>query len=414
MKHLEHSARGALAEALSEKRKWNKQRGTNDVSSPPSPILNMTRAQAPFSLHPLHSLLLFRLDIYTFFGSTTNASLKIFQGSLVYTSRLSLSSCLLATFSLPTQACALMPRNPLSSSSSLSHSAWPSTPAAFSIQCLIAGRLAFSPPSQSVLTNWHLTRLWTVCHVYSLGVYILTTITGVCPQATGSTFTSLISCVKQGCVDHANPLTLTAPLKTWQNACNTAGYPLSARAVQSAQDAEQSILSTYTGRIALSPTDPTASSGSYLTSTVSVESRSTTITGTVSPSSITAETGTSTASSSSSSSTHHADAADAADGSPLDVTNQANKQRARSLLGLTICLLAGVAWFWESIRIHTGVVWNDYDTHVGISAELGSESIGYEPHTSNHREMSGHTSSRQKSRDLKNGLCPFCIFMVFT
>ncbi|KAG7001483.1 hypothetical protein G7Y79_00031g065980 [Physcia stellaris] len=164
----------------------------------------------------------------------------------------------------------------------------------------------------------------------------------VCPRATGSTFTSLISCVKQGCDDYANPLTLTAPLKAWQNACNTAGYPLTARAVQSAQDAEQSILSTYTGRSALSPTDPTTSSESYFTSAVSVDSRSTTITGTVSPSSITAETGTSTASSSSSSSTHHADSAD---GSPLDVTNQANKERARSLLGLTICLLAGVAWF---------------------------------------------------------------------
>ena len=65
-----------------------------------------------------------------------------------------------------------MPRNPFSSSSSLSHSAWPSTPAAFSTQCPIAGRLAFSPLSQSVLTSWHLTRLWTVCHVHCLGVCI--------------------------------------------------------------------------------------------------------------------------------------------------------------------------------------------------------------------------------------------------
>ena len=175
---------------------------------------------------------------------------------------------------------------------------------------------------------------------------LLTIITGVCPQATGSTFTSLLSCVKQGCDDYANPLTLTAPLKAWQDACDTAGYPLTARAVQSAQDAEQSILSTYTGRSTpLFNIDPTASSelyGSYSTSSVSVDSRSTTITGTVSHSSHTAETATNTASSSSSSSTHHADSAD---GSPLDVTNQANKERARSLLGLTICLLAGVAWF---------------------------------------------------------------------
>ena len=173
-------------------------------------------------------------------------------------------------------------------------------------------------------------------------VYVLTSITGVCPQAIGSTFTFLISCVKQGCNDYANPLTLTAPLKTWQNACDTAGFPLSARAVQSAQEAEQSILSAYTGRSTLSTIDTTASSESESTTMVSLESRSTTITGTVLPSSPAAETGTNTASSSSSTSTHHADSAD---GSPLDVTNQANKERARSLLGLTICLLAGVAWF---------------------------------------------------------------------
>ena len=106
-------------------------------------------------------------------------------------------------------------------------------------------------------------------------VYVLTSITGVCPQATGSTFTSLISCVKQGCDDYANPLTLTAPLKTWQTACDTEGYPLSAREVQSAQEAEQSILSTYTGRSTLSTIDPTASSSSHSgdsTSTISLES----------------------------------------------------------------------------------------------------------------------------------------------
>ena len=36
---------------------------------------------------------------------------------------------------------------------------------------------------------------------------------------------------------------------------------------------------------------------------------------------------------------------DSSDGSPLDVSNQANKEKARSLLVLTVCLVAGVAWF---------------------------------------------------------------------
>lgn len=120
----------------------------------------------------IHSLLFFHFNIYSLFGYTANASTKSFQESRVYTSRSSLSSCLLATLSLPIQACALLPRNPFSSSSSVSHSAWPSTPAAFSTQCLVAGRLAFSRPFQSVLTSWHLTRPWTVCRVYCLGVCI--------------------------------------------------------------------------------------------------------------------------------------------------------------------------------------------------------------------------------------------------
>lgn len=36
---------------------------------------------------------------------------------------------------------------------------------------------------------------------------------------------------------------------------------------------------------------------------------------------------------------------DSGDGSLLDVSNQANKEKARSLLGLTVCLVAGVTWF---------------------------------------------------------------------
>lgn len=33
------------------------------------------------------------------------------------------------------------------------------------------------------------------------------------------------------------------------------------------------------------------------------------------------------------------------DGSPLDVSNMAAKKEARSLLGLTVGIVAGVAWF---------------------------------------------------------------------
>lgn len=32
--------------------------------------------------------------------------------------------------------------------------------------------------------------------------------------------------------------------------------------------------------------------------------------------------------------------------------------------------------------VHIGMVWNDWDTHVGISAELGFEYMGCEPTTS--------------------------------
>ena len=52
-----------------------------------------------------------------------------------------------------------------------------------------------------------------------------------------------------------------------------------------------------------------------------------------------------TASASSSGTAKKPDSSESSDGSPLDVANQANKKKARSLLGLTVCLVAGVAWF---------------------------------------------------------------------
>ena len=54
------------------------------------------------------------------------------------------------------------------------------------------------------------------------------------------------------------------------------------------------------------------------------------------------ESGSKTTSSTSSKETHKSDSSN---GSPLDMANQANKEKARSLLGLTVCLVAGVAWF---------------------------------------------------------------------
>ncbi|KAL8788491.1 MAG: hypothetical protein Q9195_007268 [Heterodermia aff. obscurata] len=164
---------------------------------------------------------------------------------------------------------------------------------------------------------------------------------GLCPQATGSKFTALTSCVKQGCDADNDPLAFIASLKAWQAACETEGHPLSDKAVESAEDAEQTVLATYTGPTTTSimaSTTPVVSS----TTGASVAARTTSGFSTSSPTPSTQESPTNTASSTSTSATHQGDTSD---GSPLNVTNQAPKEKARSLLGLTIGLVACVIWY---------------------------------------------------------------------
>ncbi|CAF9927236.1 MAG: hypothetical protein HETSPECPRED_006519 [Heterodermia speciosa] len=163
----------------------------------------------------------------------------------------------------------------------------------------------------------------------------------VCPHATGSTFTSLTSCVHQGCGADTDPPAFISPLEAWQAACEADGHPLLENAVKSAEDAEQTVLATYTGPTT-SPT--TASTGTVVSSITGASgaSRTPPVSSTSSPTSSTAGDSTNTASSTSASATHQGDSSG---GSPLDVTNQATKEKARSLLGLTVGLVAGVMWY---------------------------------------------------------------------
>ena len=169
----------------------------------------------------------------------------------------------------------------------------------------------------------------------------LTSILGLCTQATGSTFTSLTSCVKQGCHADTDPLTFIAPLKAWQAACETDGHPLSEQAVESAEDAEQTVLATYTGPTTSSVMASTGPVVSIITG-ASVAARTTSGSSASSPTPTTGEASTNTASSTSTSTTHQGDSSN---GSPLDLSNQATQEKARSLLGLTISLVAGIIWF---------------------------------------------------------------------
>ena len=136
-------------------------------------------------------------------------------------------------------------------------------------------------------------------------VFHLLTTTGVCGTALAqpSMFSSLITCVTDNCNAHADPTALTVPWGSWATACNTLEHPLPSGEVQSAE------IAVATG---------TASS----------------------------MTGSTTASSSATATSSHATGGKGSgDGSLVDLANMATRQRARSMLGLTVGIVAGVVWF---------------------------------------------------------------------
>lgn len=127
--------------------------------------------------------------------------------------------------------------------------------------------------------------------------------TGVCGTALAqpSMFSALITCVTDHCNNHTDP---TAPLDAWATACSTIQHPLPSGEVQSAEKA-------------------------VATATAS----STTVSSTTPSSSATAT------------SSHAAGGKGSGNGSLVDLTNMATRQRARSMLGLTVGIVAGVVWF---------------------------------------------------------------------
>jgi len=112
-------------------------------------------------------------------------------------------------------------------------------------------------------------------------------------------FSALITCVTDHCNAHTDPTALTAPLDAWASACNTLEHPLPSGGVQSAERAVE--------------------------------------TGTA--------TGTATTTSATATSSHAPGGKGSGDGSLVDLANMASRQRARSMLGLTVGIVAGVVWF---------------------------------------------------------------------
>ncbi len=125
--------------------------------------------------------------------------------------------------------------------------------------------------------------------------------TGVCGTALAqpSMFSSLITCVTDHCNAHTDPTALTVPLGAWATACNTLEHPLPSGEVQSAERAVATGTASST----------TASSSATATSS------------------------------------HAAGGKGSGDGSLVDLANMATRQCARSMLGLTVGIVAGVVWF---------------------------------------------------------------------
>lgn len=134
-----------------------------------------------------------------------------------------------------------------------------------------------------------------------------------------------MSCVNETCHTDTDSAALTGPLQSWASACNTLQHPLPSSEVQSAEKAvaatpligEGTVTATYT------TTGPAM--------TKSTASQSTTSSG--------------SAAAAATSSHAAGGGKDSGDGSLVNLENAAARERARSLLGLTVGIVAGVVWF---------------------------------------------------------------------
>ena len=133
---------------------------------------------------------------------------------------------------------------------------------------------------------------------------------GLCSHSSSSSLASLLSCARHECADST---TFPLSVEEISTLCIKSGPTVAGDKAQNAEGL---------------PDRPTSDP-----STFHLELRDT------------QENSSETASASSSGATKKPESSESSDGSPLDVANQANKKKARSLLGLTVCLVAGVTWF---------------------------------------------------------------------